>query len=686
MSTSFHYPCNTQLSFQLARSALKLSPQSVKALYNVLEVTFDPLTLCSAVTPLLKDLHNDPAYAAYIPLLQRALLSRLLFQLSQVYSSVKIVHLLELVAPIREVHLAGTNAFDEEQIEAYVMGCARRGELSVRVDHAAGSITFADNTYATPEDPSSSTAGASTSAIQPSTSDFVRTRLSSLATCLHNSVSRIHPPAPPSDEEKQARFTALVAAANAERHALQIRRNLVARRRELLSELSVRKEKEEASRRAELSRRERDEELRKTQEEQKKREQERQKRDFESIRMEEAKKLAQSLKDKGTLKVDITVSHLVDTCILLLITLQDVENLNTDSLMRMQVEQLEKEKKELSERMRVIAKRLDHVERAYRKEERPLLAKDYEIQQANDKEIFEATQKARLEDRRNAHQQALETKKRLSRMMDDYNARKELILGKKGEEYAARQAAAQKKIEEEKAKRRAAVLKAREEERLFAEEEERRRREKEEEEVRLEAGTCCMCLLVSVVLHIAFTERIATEELRAAEEAATRAAEEAQKKEEEDKAAAIRRQREEERAAALEEARKRMQREEEAAQRARERKTQQAAPPRAPPAEPWRRSTAAPSPRGDAATPPRAESPAPAAAASNKYRPGALAKEGGWRTRSAEKEAEGGAARPASPAPRLSAKEPTSAKEEDGFQTVEKKQVWRPSRGRGRGL
>ena len=65
--------------------------------------------------------------------------------------------------------------------------------------------------------------------------------------------------------------------------------------------------------------------------------------------------------------------------------------------MRLQVEQLEKEKKELNEKMRVLSKRLDHVERAYRKEERPLLAKDYELQQANDRVVFEAAQKARLD-------------------------------------------------------------------------------------------------------------------------------------------------------------------------------------------------------------------------------------------------------------------------------------------------
>ena len=63
--------------------------------------------------------------------------------------------------------------------------------------------------------------------------------------------------------------------------------------------------------------------------------------------------------------------------------------MNTDNLMRLQVEQLEKEKKERESRLRVIAKRIDHIERAYRQEERPLLAKDYELQQASDRATFE---------------------------------------------------------------------------------------------------------------------------------------------------------------------------------------------------------------------------------------------------------------------------------------------------------
>lgn len=143
-----------------------------------------------------------------------------------------------------------------------------------------------------------------------------------------------------------------------------------------------------------------------------------------------------------------------------------MENLSTDNIMRLQVEQLEKEKKELSERVRVASKRLDHTERAYRKEERPLLSEDYEVQQANDKAAHEAAQKARIENYKLSHQQDIETKARLLRMLDDYKVRRDVLVDRRGEEFSKRKAAAEKKIFDEKTKRREAVLREREEERL----------------------------------------------------------------------------------------------------------------------------------------------------------------------------------------------------------------------------
>lgn len=172
--------------------------------------------------------------------------------------------------------------------------------------------------------------------------------------------------------------------------------------------------------------------------------------------------------------------------------MQDVENLNTDNLMRLQVEQLEKEKKERESRLRVIAKRIDHTERAYRQEERPLLAKDYELQQASDRATFEQIQKGRVDAARLAHKRDLETKKRLSRILPEFEARKTIILEKRSAEYERKQAVAKAKIEEEKAKRRAVVLEAREEERKRQEAAERAHREAEELKRKKKEGTLCL--------------------------------------------------------------------------------------------------------------------------------------------------------------------------------------------------
>jgi hypothetical protein len=77
------------------------------------------------------------------------------------------------------------DSFDDEQVEAYIISCARRGEPNVRVDYKDGSITFLDDPFVPNDDslPSTSESSPTSSSIalevstQPSTTDLVRTRL-----------------------------------------------------------------------------------------------------------------------------------------------------------------------------------------------------------------------------------------------------------------------------------------------------------------------------------------------------------------------------------------------------------------------------------------------------------------------------------------------------------------------------
>jgi len=122
-------------------------------------------------------------------------------------------------------------------------------------------------------------------------------------------------------EEQRARVSALVTAADAERKALQLRRAIVARRRELLSEIAARREKEEQSRRSEESRLAKYDETRRAMEDARRREIERARAEIQQRKNEEARQLAQSLRDRGNLKVDIDVSGYVYVSIRLCNTL-----------------------------------------------------------------------------------------------------------------------------------------------------------------------------------------------------------------------------------------------------------------------------------------------------------------------------------------------------------------------------
>lgn len=169
----------------------------------------------------------------------------------------------------------------------------------------------------------------------------------------------------------------------------------------------------------------------------------------------------------------------------------------------MQVAQLEKEKFQTNERLRVTAKHMDHLERAYRKEEQSLLGQDYFNQQAQDKETFKLIKRERFETSKLAHTQDLETKTRLQRMVEDHKIWKGVVEEKKKEAYKKKQEAARKKIDVEKEKRREQVLKAWEEEKARREEEEEEKRIKEEEEREREEGVTFSFHLCSVSSHLA---------------------------------------------------------------------------------------------------------------------------------------------------------------------------------------
>ncbi|CAG8443455.1 11457_t:CDS:2 [Ambispora leptoticha] len=420
----------------LNKNILRRVRPELRDLYNILEVQFHPLSICKKIEPIMTQLAQDTEMARYVKPLHQVILTRLFQQLSQVYDSVKLEFVIKLAS------FAPPYNYDAATIEKFIMNGCKKGELAIRIDHVTNSLTFETDLFSASKD-----ADADGAKLQASPADRMRDQLSRLAKCFYTTVHLIDPSITEAKKEsrRQALERAFVGIEEEHNKALA-RKAIIERRKELAETLLMRKEKEEQRERALRQKQRAEEEAQRLLEEAKKRELERRKREHEAIQKEEARKLAESLKSKN-LKVQP----------------EDLENLDTDRLVQLQVEQLEKEKKELNERLRATAKRMDHLERAYRKEEIPLLEKDYERQRKADRAYHEAAQEERLEAERRAKEEAEKAA---------YEEKK-----RKLDEIAAKQKERELQAEEKRLQRE-----REKEERLAKEREERELKEKREKE------------------------------------------------------------------------------------------------------------------------------------------------------------------------------------------------------------
>ncbi|KAK3844448.1 MAG: eukaryotic translation initiation factor 3 subunit A [Linnemannia gamsii] len=453
----------------LSKNILKHVRPELRELYNILEVQFHPLSICKKIEPIMTKLAEDPELVKYVKPLHQVILTRLFQQLSQVYTTVKLDFVIELAS------FAAPFNYDSATIEKFIMQGCKKGELSIRIDHATQSLTFETDLFAV--DNKTVTDGP---VLQSLPADLMRTQLTRLATCLNTTVTMISPEILEAKKEakKAAFMKALVGMKEEHKLALE-RKAIIERKKELIETMLARKEKEEAREKALRIQAEQEALKVRLAEERRKREEDRIRAEQEAIRKTESLKLAESLKNK----VGVELND------------EDLDNLDKDKLVAIQIKQLEKEKSEMATRTKAIGKRLDHVERAMRLEERPLLAKDYERQQRADRVYHDAAVKAHHDAAAAKHAHELMLKIRMVKIVDDYRRTRQEMEERREEEFAQRREAARVRIEEEKARRiqqyreRKAeneARKIREEKELAEREAETARRAEEEEKRRVE--------------------------------------------------------------------------------------------------------------------------------------------------------------------------------------------------------
>lgn len=251
-------------------------------------------------------------------------------------------------------------------LDSFLLEGVRSGDFHVRLDQLHKRVTFNKPCFAP----------VPTLAIN----DPGRCRL----TELYRSLAELGVTAAASPTIPEDQIDALIRSSYthlaSEHQANLLRKGRIEKRKEQLEELQQRKEREEARERALRLSAEKEAEQKRMAEEASRRELQRREAEKEAIRREQAAKREEEEQRKREAQA----------------------------------------RRANLERMIAVVKRLDHLERAYRQEEQPLLAADYERQKAVDRTAYEERTRLLRERAQAQHAADTQMKGRLVAMTDDY--------------------------------------------------------------------------------------------------------------------------------------------------------------------------------------------------------------------------------------------------------------------------
>ncbi|KAJ4286142.1 eukaryotic translation initiation factor 3 subunit A [Kalmusia sp. IMI 367209] len=452
----------------LSKGLLKRARPEIRDLYNILEVDFHPLSICQKISPILEQIGADEAMKIYIGPLQQVILTRLFQQLSQVYDSVEISFVLNLAQfPESFKVTSGT-------IEKFIMNGCKKGDLAIRIDHAAGVLTFDSDVFSSAKAMhpgsgagSAESEGRSVQRLQSTPAEIVRSQLTRLAKSLFVTCQYVDPEF--NAERQKAKEAALLRTkqgAEQEHRETLARREVISQKKEAALKAQQMKESEEQTKRALRIQQAKEEESRRLAEEQRQRAQQRIKAEQERVQREELEKQLKELKETVQVELDIP---------------EDITELDSTRIRAMKLAALEKEKNQLGEQLRIAGKRIDHLERAYRKEEIKHLKDDYELQMKEDEAAYEKAKQEELKEAAQKHKEDVALKHRLSRLVPSYQTFVTDVKQARKAEFEKRSRIAQKELEQKKAKRLLAEKAARDAERAELAEKARLQRQREEE-------------------------------------------------------------------------------------------------------------------------------------------------------------------------------------------------------------
>ncbi|CCE31079.1 related to translation initiation factor eIF-3 [Claviceps purpurea 20.1] len=465
----------------LSKSLLQRARPEIRDLYNILEVDFHPLSICQKISPILTKIGEDAEMERYIMPLQQVILTRLFQQLSQVYETVDVAFV-ESLALFPEPYQVS-----RATIEKFIMNGNKKGDLAIRLDHATGVLSFDNDVFSSSK--AGTAAGSAESEtgtvqrLQSTPSEIVRSQLTRLARSLYMTCHYIDPSYNKQlQDDRQAALQRASAGAEQERIETLARKEIIQKRKDEASELQARREKENARQKRLREQALQEAEDKRLAAEQKEREAKRMQAERDRVRKEELKKQIAEL-ELGSKKQALDID------------LDDLDNLDTNRLRAMKLAQLEREKNDVNEKVRITGKRFDHLERAFRKEEVKKLSEDYAKQTEQDRAIYEKLRVKTLKEAEEKHTESVELKHRLTRLVSVYEEFRSSLHERRRDEFEKRRRDAERELEKQIAARKKEIRDRKlrekrereEKERELQEAEERAAREKEEQRLRDEA-------------------------------------------------------------------------------------------------------------------------------------------------------------------------------------------------------
>eukprot|EP00743_Colponemidia_sp_Colp-15_P001527 GILK01001667.1.p1 GENE.GILK01001667.1~~GILK01001667.1.p1 ORF type:complete len:1057 (-),score=306.94 GILK01001667.1:119-3289(-) len=431
-----------------AKHISELCLPELKNLYSLLEDTYHPLQICASVQPTLNMMSAHARLKQYVSPVQRLMLTRLLQQLSKVYKTVTLEQLGRLAPAVPFM-----------EFEKSIVENVKAGHIQARVDYVNNALHFGSKDFE---------------------SASMRSQLTTLSTRLQTVLDLMFPDKVKSEREhlKAAFYQGIAKRVRDEHKRVQERKGIIEQRK-VDAEIRAAAQEKEDREREEIARKQREEiEAKRLAQESERREKERLESIHKEIKSKEVKQLIDEMKSKGG-KVKVAGKS-VDQ-----IEEADLANLDADTLAEAKRKQAEKERKDRERVFKQDAKRLDHLERAKREEEKPLLQQRWQKQQVDDRKFYEETTAEFLKSHKEKYEADLAEKQRLVRMKADKAAFVEEVLAKRREEMERKSAEQEERLQKIRWQRKLERAKQRKDEWEAEEREEQERREREEAEKRM---------------------------------------------------------------------------------------------------------------------------------------------------------------------------------------------------------